>query len=104
MPEPYWPKRKGSYTLRAGAKNARHIELKCNYCKRTRYLVIDDLIALLGNIEIDDVGYAGFRCDKCQGTIFDVDLKDPRPGSGAVIKRLVRIDYVRRPVWHEEQV
>jgi len=104
MPEQYWPKRKNAYSLGDAAKNARHLQLRCNYCKRIRYMVIADLKALLGNIEVDDVAYVGWRCDGCKGTTFDVRIEEPHAGSGAIVKRLVRIDYVRRPTWQEEKI
>lgn len=57
MPEPYWPKRKGSYTLAEAEKNARYARIRCRYCKRTIYYRLEDLHTVFGDIDVDEVIY-----------------------------------------------
>ena len=63
MPEPYWPKRRGSFTLADAEKNNRYASIRCTYCKRQRYYAVADLQTAFGDVECDDVIHvAGLRC------------------------------------------
>ena len=66
MPEPYRPKKKGSFTLADAEKNARLARIRCYYCKTERHFLLRDLRTLFGNIEVDDVIYRQrWRCTNC---------------------------------------
>ncbi len=106
MPEPYWPKRKNVYTLSDAMKHSELAQIRCRYCKTERYYLLKDLRTLFGNIECDDVIYQQtWRCAKCdkQHTL-DLDLvsKSAADRQNITVRRLVRIDYIRRPVWRDE--
>lgn len=106
MPEPYWPKKKNSYSLRDAEKNSRYARIFCRYCKRERLFLVRELRVVFGDIEVDDVVYSGsrWRCEGCDGTgVLDLNLVDDRSVKGAVVRRLVKIEHIRRPVWRDEQ-
>jgi len=86
MPEPYWPKKKGSYRLSDAAKNNQYAKLRCRYCKAERYFLVTELRTAFGDIEWDDVVHQNnWRCTGCgQTNIIKLDL-------AACIARLGRI-------------
>ncbi len=107
MPEPYWPKRKGSYTLVDAAKHATFASVRCTYCKRQRYYLLADLATAFGNIECDDfVHVARMRCRQCGGK-GALDFKTGGPmqadADKAWLVRIERIKYVRKIIWKESQ-
>jgi hypothetical protein len=107
MPEPYWPKKKGSYTLADAEKNAKLAKIRCCYCTTERYFLLRDLRRLFGNIECDDVIYRQrWRCMNCKKTrTLEFDLEDPPADKrqGMIIRRLERIEIIRKPVWRDER-
>lgn len=107
MPEPYWPKRKGTYTLADAEKNHRFASIRCTYCKRQRYYFVADLKTAYGDVECDDVVHvAGLRCRRCDGK-GSLELKMGGPPSGMADKawlvRIARVEYRRKIVWTETQ-
>ena len=108
MPEPYWPKRKGSsYLLSDAEKNNRYACIKCSYCKRQRYYTVADLRTAFGNVECDDVVHvAGLKCSGCDGKgSLQLNLGGP-PGDMADVaiqRRIERIFYIRRIVWKDKR-
>jgi hypothetical protein len=108
MPEPYWPKRKGPpYKLSDAEKVARFAFIRCQYCKVARYVPLEDLRRLFGNIECDDVIYSRrWRCMKCNSPdMLEMDIRNPPIGKGEpfVIRRLDRIATKSWPVWRDEK-
>ena len=107
MPEPYWPKRKGSYRLSNAEKNARHGRIRCTYCKRTIYFLVSELRVAFGDIECDDLVYvARWRCTGCDGKgSLDFRLEEPpaAEAQSATLRKLVRVDYVRVPQWQDRK-
>ena len=106
MPEPYWPKRKGGYRLADAEEHNRYAAIWCPYCKRKRYFLLSDLRIAFGNIECDDVVYqdARWRCTGCNGKhTLQVKIGDPPADETVVVRRLERVEYVRRPIWRDEQ-
>lgn len=108
MPEPYWPKRRGAYTLADAEKNSTFASIRCTYCKRQRYYFVSDLKAAFGgHVECDDViRVSGLRCRNCDGKgSLDLSMGGP-PGDiadKAWLRRIVRIEYRRRIIWKDEQ-
>lgn len=107
MPEPYWPKKKGSYTLGDAEKNAQFARIRCCYCKTVRYYFLRDLRRLFGDIECDDVIYRQrWRCTKCGHTdTLEFDIEEPPAGKrqDMVIRRLTKIEIIRKPIWRDER-
>ena len=106
MPEPYRPKKKGSFTLADAEKNARLARIRCYYCKTERHFLLRDLRTLFGNIEVDDVTYRQkWRCTGCGslGTL-EIDLQEPPAGKRQemIVRRLVGIQIIRKPIWRDE--
>lgn len=105
MPEPYWPKRKNSYTLADAAKSSRYAKLRCRYCKAERYYLIEDLKVAFGNIECDDVTRAQrWRCTRCnQRDMLDFSIEHPSAADlqKIVLRRIDRVEYVRRVIWRD---
>jgi hypothetical protein len=107
MPEPYWPKRRGSYTLADAEKSNRYASIRCIYCKRTRYYLVADLKTAFGNVECDDMVHVGrLRCLKCDGK-GSLDFRLGAPPSDiadvAIQRRIERIVYTRRIVWKDRR-
>lgn len=105
MPEPYWPKRKGSYTLADAARTGdRLARVACRYCKRVRWFRLDDLQTVLGNIECDDVAHmmkcAG--CNKRQTLELRIESPSAADRQKMTLRRVERIYYIRRVVWRDE--
>ena len=108
MPEPYWPKRKGSYRLSdAERSNNRYASIRCTYCKRQRYYSVADLRTAFGDVECDDVIHvAGLHCRNCDGK-GSLELKMGGPPADmadvAIQRQIDRIYYVRRVVWKDKR-
>ena len=107
MPEPYWPKRKGSYTLADAEKHNTYASVRCTYCKRTRYYLVADLKTAYGDVECDDlVHVAKLRCRRCDGK-GSLDFKLGGPPSHiadkAWLMRIDSIEYRRKIRWKETQ-
>lgn len=108
MPEPYWPKRKGSYTLGDAEKHNRFASIRCTYCKRQRYYLVADLKkAFGGHVECDDVvDVARLRCRNCDGK-GSLDFKLGGPSSDIADKAWLRqidsIEYIRKIRWKDTQ-
>jgi hypothetical protein len=107
MPEPYWPKRNGSYTLADAAKHDTYASIRCTFCKRTRYYLVADLKTAFGDVECDDVVHvARLRCRNCNAK-GSLELKMGGPPSDvadkAWFRRIERVEYKRRIVWKETQ-
>lgn len=106
MPEPYWPKKKGSYTLADAARNSSHARLRCRYCKTERWYLVEELVEAFGSIECDDLVYGRrWRCRKCgmEDTI-EMSLENP-PAAKLQEIRLRRLDgivNIRRVLWRDE--
>lgn len=108
MPEPYWPKRRGSYTLADAAKHNTYASIRCTYCKRTRYYLVADLkTAFGGHVECDDVVHvAKLHCRRCDGKgSLDFSLGGPPSdiADKAWFRRIESIEYVRKVKWKETQ-
>ena len=107
MPEPYWPKRKGSFTLKDAVNSYTFASIKCTYCKRERYYLVADLKTAFGNIECDDVVHvARLCCRSCNGKgSLDFSLGGPPSdvADKAWLRRIDRIEYVRKIRWKDTQ-
>lgn len=106
MPEPYWPKKKGSYKLSDAAKNTDLARLRCRYCKAERFYLLTELKTAFGNVECDDVTYLNtWRCLRCKqkDTIeFDLPRLTPQDRQKVRLRRLDGIFYVRKVTWRDE--
>ena len=108
MPEPYWPKRKGSFTLADAMQVDRFASIKCTYCKRQRYYLVSDLkTALGGHVECDDlVHVAKLHCRGCDGKgSLDFKLGGPPEdiADKAWFRRIESVKYRRTIKWKETQ-
>ena len=106
MPEPYWPKRKGSFTLADAAKHERFASIRCTYCKRTRYYLVADLkTAFGGHVECDDVVRVGrLHCRRCDGKgSLDFGLGGPPSdiADKAWLRLIDSLKYVRIIKWRD---
>jgi hypothetical protein len=103
MPDPYWPKRKGSFTLADVHRLGYLVRITCRYCKTGRNYVPDDLRTLFGPIEVDDVPYQ-MRCAKC-GKRHTLEIETLSPSAAdrqtMIIRRIDKIAYVRRVTWRD---
>lgn len=104
MPEPYWPK-SAIYPLSKLNDGLRLVRVRCPYCKRTHNYFAHDLIQIFGDVDIDSLMHR-MKCERCKvesGTL-DVSTFVPsgKEAVGLKIRRLVRIEFKRVPVWKEE--
>jgi len=109
MPEPYWPRRKGSFRLSDAARDVRdpYASIRCTYCKRQRYYTVADLLTAFGDMECDDViRVTGLRCRRCDGKgSLDFKLGGP-PGDMAdvvILRKIERVLYIRKVVWKDKR-
>lgn len=105
MPEPYWPKRKGAYTLSSAMRIHELARIKCRRCKTERFYTLKDLLDLFGDIEVDDVVYVQrWRCTQCRNDEMVIDLPQLAgpERQAAKVRRIDRIEYVRKVRWREE--
>lgn len=107
MPEPYWPKRKNSYTITDAMKMHEVAKIWCHYCKTQRHYLLKDLRTLFGNIEVDDVIYfQKWRCIKCgrDDTLnIEVCTLSAEDRQKLTIRRIERIEYMRKVTWKDEK-
>ncbi|HWK13251.1 MAG TPA: hypothetical protein VNS02_02565 [Rhizobiaceae bacterium] len=101
MPDPH---RKKDYLISQAERNARYALIWCRYCKQRRYFLLADLREAFGDIDCDSiVDHYNWKCTGCDGNgRIDLRLEDPRASDGGTLRRLVRIDTIRRPVWRDE--
>lgn len=103
MPEPYWPK-KNDYPLSRAAENRSLLRCKCRYCQRTVIYRPEDLIQIFGDRDVDSL-MDRMKCEVNEDHGY-LDVKCFSPtGSEAVglkIRRLVRLEIKRVPVWKED--
>lgn len=101
MPEPY---RKKAYLISMAEKHARYAMIWCRYCKQERYFRLAELRAVFGDIDCDDVvDRHNWRCTNCdKGARVDLELKDPPADGSGIVRRLVEIKTIKRPVWRDE--
>jgi len=100
MPEPYWPKRKVSFTLMDAHKTGILLRAHCRYDKQERFFLPADLAKLYGDIEVDDVMYL-MRC-RC-GRHLDIGSAylTAEQKQTMKVRRLVKVYYQRRTVWED---
>jgi hypothetical protein len=106
MPEQYGPKAKNRYLLSDAERNGSFAHMRCRYCKTGRYYLLSDLRKIFGNIECDHVtDNHVWRCMNCRKThTIDITLAYPSALERQTMKvrRLDRIEYVRRIFWRDE--
>lgn len=102
MPEPYWPKRKNSYTLMDAHRNRSVIRVACPYDKHERYFMATELRTAFGNVEVDDLMFL-MKCSRC-GSNVDVsaELMSAEKRQTVTLRRLVDIKYKRLCIWRDE--
>lgn len=103
MPEPSWPKRKGSSRLSDAAKDVRdsYASIRYTYCKRQRFYTVADLFTAFGDMECTDlIRVAGFRCRRCDGKCsLDFRLGGP---PGDIADKICAEAHQARPVYAED--
>jgi hypothetical protein len=102
MPEPYWPKRKGAYTLSMAERNRTLVRVRCPYCKRVAHYHPVDLIEIYGDIEVDDL-MRRMKCEAGNHATLDVRCISPSASEavGIKVRRLTGILLQRVPLWKE---
>jgi hypothetical protein len=80
------------------------IQVRCNFCRSLRYYAPRDMLALLGDIEIDRLRRR-LRCEGCDHRSYvhiEIARLFPQEKVGLVVRRLVMVRTIRRPVWRDE--
>ncbi|MER0237170.1 hypothetical protein ABRA89_03410 [Fulvimarina sp. MAC8] len=94
-------------TLRQLGPQGRFVRVKCDYCRSaTRFYHPDDLAILLGDVEVDQLRRR-LKCERCgRRDYVEVDapyLTGPEMRD-LIVRRLVRVRTIRRPIWREERL
>lgn len=102
MPEHY---RKHVYLLSQAEKHARYAAIWCRYCKKRRYFLLSELREAFGDIDCDSVvDNHNWNCTNCKGRgRIDFRIEDPPASGGAMVRSLVRVDVVRKPIWSDRR-
>lgn len=80
------------------------IRVRCNYCQSLRHYAPADMLTLLGDVEVDSLRRR-LRCEGCDRRDYvEVEMKAlfPQERVGIIVRRLVRVRTIRRPVWRDE--
>jgi hypothetical protein len=104
MPEKNAPSRKDlSWTLGKARAMGNLVKIDCQYCHVTRHYLSGDLLSLCGDVGLDLIPRK-FRCEQCdlKGYI-RADFYNPWGNDIGKLKvrRLVKIQTIRRPVWED---
>lgn len=83
----------------------RLVRLRCNYCRSGhRYYRPENLMTLLGDVEVDRLR-GNLTCETCNRRDY-IEIEAPiltaGERQGLVIRRLVKVRVIRRPVWCDE--
>lgn len=102
MPEPY---RKKVYLISQAERHARYALIWCRYCKQRRYFLLAELREAFGDVDCDSiVDRRNWHCTGCDGNgRVDLKLEDPPANGGVTVRRLVRVDTIKRPIWKDER-
>ncbi|WP_148227600.1 hypothetical protein [Fulvimarina pelagi] len=81
------------------------VRLRCNYCRTgPRFYRPEDLIVLVGDREVDRLRRR-LTCEVC-GRKDYVEIDSPlltgQERQSVIVRRLVRVSTIRRPIWREE--
>ena len=78
--------------------------MACGYCPGERYYLPNDVVQVLGDIDIHKLAYR-IRCERCgRGDNIDAEAYLPVASErmGIKVRRLVEIKVRRIPVWADE--
>jgi hypothetical protein len=78
------------------------IRVYCPYDKRERYFLPEEMKVLFGDVECDDLRFM-LKCSQCGGRV-DVKTENlsAEEKQKGVMRRLVKVYYVRRAMWRDE--
>ncbi len=105
MPEQYYPKRKGAFTLSHASQHGALIRVTCKRHNNTRYYRPGDLLQLFGDVPVDDLEYR-MRCEQCEpGSRPEVEPAYPSIAEleAMTVRRLDGVRWVRRITWRDEK-
>jgi hypothetical protein len=80
------------------------VRVRCNYCQSVRHYVPEDVIKLIGDVEVDGLRRR-LRCEGCGRRDYvevEAIVLFPQERVGVVVRRLVKVRTIRRPVWRNE--
>lgn len=80
------------------------VRIECQWCSITRFYRPDDLIQLMGNRTLDRIAWK-MRCDRCKRQDYlnvSFFLPTAREMEGRTVRRLVRVQTIRWPIWRDE--
>lgn len=96
--------KKPEFTVSTAAEHSMIVKVRCGLCKVTRRYHPDDIIKLIGDVALGDIA-PKFSCETCTSRDYpkaDWDhVRGPDVGK-TKIRRLVRVRYIRVPVWRDE--
>ena len=94
------------FTVSTAGQHSMLVKVRCGLCRVTRLYHPDDIIALIGDVAIWDIA-PRFSCETCKSREYLkadwTHIAGPDVGKTR-IRRLVRVRYIRVPVWKDEVI
>ena len=87
-------------------EGGRFIRVTCTWCRRSHVFYPRDIIRLIGNVPFLYLEEY-FHCTGCdKGAYMKVKIEAPSAEEriGLVVRKLVEIKTVRRPIWKDEKL
>lgn len=92
------------FTLSKAHADGRLVRARCGSCNIKRVYRCDEMIAVAGDVDVDDLR-PQLRCEKCRNKHWiDVEFWSPtaRERQAVRLRRLVRVFWRRQVVWRDE--
>lgn len=87
--------------------NGQFVQVKCTWCKITRFYRPQDIMVLLeGNPHVLNL-QRRFRCERCNRKDYmAVEFTSPSASEnvGLVVRELVDVKMVKRPIWRDRKI
>ncbi|KPH09114.1 hypothetical protein CO657_19790 [Rhizobium acidisoli] len=103
MPEMNYSKKLRGWSLSDADEAGQLLEVTCQFCKRTYRFFPRDLLKLTPNVSLDRLA-GRFRCQRCDRADYMVLRVVQIWGSEyrkLTVRRLVKINTVKKPIWED---
>ncbi len=103
MPEMNYNKKLRGWSLRDAAEAGQLLEVTCQFCRTTYRFIPRDLLKLTKDVSLDRLA-SRFRCVRCNRgdymSLKVVQIWGSETGK-LTVRRLIRVDTVKKPVWED---
>ena len=103
MPEMNNSKKLRGWSLRDAADTGQLLEVTCQFCRRTYRFFPHDLLKLTANVSLDRLAsrFHCLRCDRSDYMVLKVVQLWGSEYGKLTVRRLVRINTVKKPIWED---